>query len=174
LLSVKYIVKNNSNKMAVTLHTSLGDMKVELFCTRVPKACTNFLALAASGAYNNTLFHRNIRDFIVQGGDPTGSGKGGKSIYGKYFADEIVESLRHDKRGLLSMANRGPDTNGSQFFITYTALPHLDNVNTLFGRVIFGLDVLDAIERSPVDRKDRPIVPVLLESITIHANPFAT
>ena len=113
----------------MTLHTSLGDVKLELACGECPRTCENFLALAASGYYDGTIFHRNIKGFMIQGGDPTGTGKGGRSIYktqnGK-FPDELVETLKHNKRGTLSMANSGPDTNGSQFFITYKAHAHLN------------------------------------------------
>ena len=113
----------------MTLHTSLGDVKLELACGECPRTCENFLALAASGYYDGTIFHRNIKGCMVQGGDPTGTGKGGRSIYktqnGK-FPDELVETLKHNKRGTLSMANSGPDTNGSQFFITYKAHAHLN------------------------------------------------
>merc|ERR1740130_764587 len=94
---------------------------------------------------------------MLQGGDPTGMGKGGQSISGKYFDDEIHDSLRHDSRGTVSMANRGPHTNGSQFFIAYDKVPHLNNVNTIFARVIHGMDVLDAMEKIPVDERDRPL-----------------
>jgi peptidyl-prolyl cis-trans isomerase-like 3 len=95
----------------------------------------NFLALCASDYYNGTIFHRNIANFMIQGGDPTGKGKGGESIYGGNFEDEIRPALRHNGRGVLSMANRGPRTNGSQFFVTYVAAPHLDGKNTVFGKV---------------------------------------
>jgi peptidyl-prolyl cis-trans isomerase-like 3 len=112
--------------MSVTLHTNLGDIKCELFCELAPKACKNFLALCASGAYDGTIFHRSIRKFMLQGGDiefgkdqnHPKAGKGGASIYGRYFNDELSELLKHDARGTLSMANRGPNTNASQFFIT--------------------------------------------------------
>merc|ERR1711973_165122 len=102
--------------MAVTLLTDYGDMKVELYCEDCPKTCENFLALCASGYYNSSLFHRNIKGFMVQTGDPSGNGKGGTSIWGDKFKDEIVPHLKHNSRGTLSMANSGPDTNGSQFF----------------------------------------------------------
>ena len=118
--------------MSLTLHTSLGDMKVEVFCDKVPKTAENFLALAAAGYYDGTSFHRLIKGFMVQGGDPTGTGKGGESIYGKYFEDEFVDPpLRFVARGTLGMANRGPDTNNSQFFITFGPQPHLDQRNTV-------------------------------------------
>ncbi|KAJ9074505.1 Peptidyl-prolyl cis-trans isomerase cyp10 [Entomophthora muscae] len=111
---------------------------------------------------------------MLQTGDPTGTGKGGTSIWGKKFADEIKSTLRHHSRGMVSMANSGPDTNGSQFFITYTKQSHLDTKYTLFGKVIDGLDTtLDAIEALAVDEKNRPLQEVRIRSITIHANPIA-
>ncbi len=108
--------------MSLTLKTTLGDIKVELYCQQVPKACKNFLALAASGYYNDTTFHRNMKGFMVQGGDPTGTGKGGKSIWGGLFEDEFVSTLKHERRGILSMANQGPNTNGKSYSIFYFAL----------------------------------------------------
>eukprot|EP01063_Lacrimia_lanifica_P026890 TRINITY_DN3694_c1_g1_i1.p2 TRINITY_DN3694_c1_g1~~TRINITY_DN3694_c1_g1_i1.p2 ORF type:complete len:184 (+),score=70.81 TRINITY_DN3694_c1_g1_i1:66-554(+) len=161
--------------MAVTLHTSAGDLKLELFCEDCPKAAENFLALAGSGYYDGTKFHRCIKGFMVQGGDPTGTGKGGQSCWGTYFKDEIRPHLRHNARGIVSMANRkgAPDTNGSQFFITFSKQPHLDNVNTVFGRVIHGLDTLDLLERAPCDAKGRPVKDVSVNNVTIHANPLA-
>jgi peptidyl-prolyl cis-trans isomerase-like 3 len=159
--------------MSVTIHTNLGDLKMELFCELAPKACKNFLALAASNYYDGSIFHRSIRKFMLQGGDPTGTGKGGQSIYGKYFEDELSETLKHDVRGTLSMASRGPNSNASQFFITYAPAPHLNNINTVFGRMIHGEDTLDAIEKVPVDAKDRPQHEIKITGITIHANPIA-
>lgn len=159
--------------MSVTLHTNHGDIKCEIFCDLVQKASYNFLALAASGSYDNTLFHRNIKGFMLQGGDPTGTGKGGESIYGNHFNDQFHPDLKHDKRGVLSFANNGPDTNGSQFFFTYAAQPHLNNQYTIFGQIINGIDVLDSIEKIPVGKKNRPLSEIKLESITIHANPLA-
>ncbi|KAI9748014.1 MAG: Peptidyl-prolyl cis-trans isomerase cyp10, partial [Candelina submexicana] len=134
----------------------------------------NFLALCASSYYDGTTFHRNIRGFIVQGGDPTGKGKGGSSIYGSDFEDEIRPALRHNARGIVSMANRGPGTNGSQFFLTYAAAPHLDGKNTVFGRIIEGADTtLDIMEALEVDKKYRPLEKITLKRVTIHANPLA-
>jgi len=159
--------------MAVTLYTSAGNIKLEIYCDLVPRTAKNFLALCASGYYNGTVFHRNIKKFIVQGGDPTGTGKGGKSIFGKYFDDEIVESLKHDQRGVVSMANRGPNTNGSQFFITYDKQKHLDNVSTVFARVIHGFEALDTMEKVKVDEQDRPVKSITIKKVKIHANPFA-
>lgn len=160
--------------MSVTLHTSLGDVKIEVFCEQVPKTANNFLALCASNYYDGTIFHRNIKGFMIQGGDPTGTGKGGKSVYesGK-FEDEIVSSLKHSKLGIVSMANSGPNTNGSQFFITYKAHGHLNGKYTVFGHVIDGLDTLDRMERVPTGQGDRPLEDIQLNSVTIHANPLA-
>jgi len=160
--------------MSVTLHTDLGDLKIEVFCESVPKTAENFLALCASSYYDGTAFHRNIPKFMIQGGDPTGKGKGGTSIYGSDFEDEIRPALRHNARGIVSMANRGPGTNGSQFFITYAAAPHLDGKNTVFGRVIEGAHTtLDALEELEVDKKYRPKNRVEIKRVTIHANPLA-
>jgi peptidyl-prolyl cis-trans isomerase-like 3 len=162
--------------MSVTLHTNLGDLKIELFCEEAPKTTTNFLALCASNYYDGTTFHRNIRGFMVQGGDPSGTGKGGKSIYdtpnGK-FEDEIVDSLTHYKRGICSMANSGPNTNGSQFFVTYKAHSHLNGKFTIFGHIIDGMDTLDKIERVPTGPGDKPLQEIRINSVTIHANPHA-
>ncbi|KAB8342728.1 hypothetical protein FH972_022328 [Carpinus fangiana] len=162
--------------MSVTLHTTHGDLKIEVFCSSVPKTAYNFLALCASGRYDGTLFHRNIRDFMIQGGssDRSGKGKGGASIYGDDFEDEFRPALRHNARGIVSMANKGPGTNGSQFYVTYKAAPHLDGKNTVFGKVIEGVDsTLDSMEDVPVDKKSRPTEPIKIENITIHANPVA-
>lgn len=162
--------------MSVTLHTNLGDLKIEVFCELVPKAAENFLALCASGQYNNTTFHRNIKGFMIQGGDPTGTGRGGKSIYptpkGK-FEDEIVPSLKHNTRGIVSMANSGPNTNGSQFFVTYSKQNHLNGKYTIFGKVIDGFEVLDRMEKSPTGPNDKPKQAINLLKVTIHANPIA-
>jgi peptidyl-prolyl cis-trans isomerase-like 3 len=161
-------------QMAVTLKTSLGDIKIELFCELAPKTCKNFLALAAAGKYDGTVFHRCIKKFILQGGAPAGSGgKGGESIYGKFFEDEVNEALKHDRRGTLSMANRGPNKNGSQFFFAFDKLPHLNNVNTVFGHIIHGIEVLDLAEKVETDTNDRPVHDIELLGVKIHANPFA-
>lgn len=135
--------------MSVTLHTTIGDLKFEIFCDSAPRTAFNFLALCASGSYNGVTFHRNIAGFMIQGGDTsekTGT-KGGESIWGPVaFPDEIHPNNRHDKRGVLSMANKGPNTNRSQFFVCYDKQPHLDNLHTIFGQLIDGWDVLDKME----------------------------
>ncbi|KAF8071770.1 cyclophilin-like domain-containing protein [Lyophyllum atratum] len=160
--------------MSVTLHTTHGELKIEIFCEAVPKAAENFLALCASNYYDGCIFHRNIRGFMVQTGDPTGQGKGGQSIWGKPFPDEVRSTLKFNARGVVAMANSGPDSNKSQFFITYAKQPHLDGKYTILGKVIDGADsTLDAIERVPVTNKNRPLTEIKLTHITIHANPIA-
>ncbi|ELU40053.1 peptidyl-prolyl cis-trans isomerase-like 3 [Rhizoctonia solani AG-1 IA] len=162
---------------SVTLHTSLGELKIEVFCEAVPQAAENFLALCASGAYDGCIFHRNIKGFMVQTGDPTGTGKGGQSIWGKPFGDEIRATLKFNARGIVAMANSGPDSNKAQFFITYSKQSHLDAKYTIFGRcavVIDGADTtLDAMERTPVNEKNRPLHEIKVIGVTIHANPIA-
>jgi len=160
--------------MSVTLNTTHGPLKVELYCTACPKTSYNFLALCASGSYTNSLFHRLIPSFMVQGGSPsTGSTKDSPSIYGGTFEDEIKSSLRHNARGTLSMANKGPGTNGSQFFVTFDKAPHLDGKNTVFGRVLEGWDTLDKMEEVAVDKKNRPKEEIRITEVVIHANPIA-
>lgn len=160
--------------MSVTLHTTHGDVKVELFCQATPKTTYNFLALCASGEYDDSPFHRSISGFMIQGGSPaSGTTKDNNSIYGEPFEDEIKSSLRHHQRGMLSMANKGPQTNGSQFFITFAATPHLDNKNTVFGRVLEGWDTLDSMEAVAVDKKNRPQEAIKIKGVTMHANPLA-
>ncbi|EIM90840.1 cyclophilin-like protein [Stereum hirsutum FP-91666 SS1] len=160
--------------MSVTLHTTHGDIKIEVFVEAVPKTAENFLALCASNYYDGCIFHRNIKGFMIQTGDPSGSGKGGQSIWGKPFPDELRSTLKFNARGVVAMANSGPDTNKSQFFITYAKQPHLDSKYTIFGKVIDGADsTLDAMERVPVNNKNRPLDEIKLTHITIHANPVA-
>nr|VZI46511.1 unnamed protein product [Spirometra erinaceieuropaei] len=134
----------------------------------------NFLALCASDYYKGCIFHRNIKGFIVQTGDPTGTGKNGQSIWKQKFKDEFNEALKHTARGVVSMANNGPDSNGSQFFITYSKQTMLDMKYSIFGKVIDGWDVLDELERAPVEDKTyRPLTDIHIQDVTIHANPFA-
>ncbi|KAI9902020.1 hypothetical protein N3K66_003837 [Trichothecium roseum] len=165
--------------MSVTLHTSLGDVKVEIFCESAPKTAENFLALCASGYYDKSPFHRLIPKFMVQTGAPANptpeNPKSGRSIWGGTFEDEIKPTLKHNARGVLSMANKGPGTNGSQFFILFDKAPHLDGMNTVFGKVIGdeGLAVLSKMDNIEVDKKNRPKEPFRIDNITIHANPLA-
>jgi cyclophilin family peptidyl-prolyl cis-trans isomerase len=139
-----------------TLHTDQGDIQVKLFADKAPKTVNNFVFLSHQGFYDGTIFHRVIKDFMAQGGDPTGTGMGGP---GYRFADEFHPSLRHRGPGMLSMANAGANTNGSQFFITHVATPWLDNKHTVFGQVVEGMDVLLKIpERDPRNSKAPAVV----------------
>ena len=126
----------------VVINTNMGQFTVELYWQHAPKSCRNFLELANRGYYNGVTFHRIIQDFMIQGGDPTGTGRGGKSIYGDKFEDEITKQLKHTGAGILSMANSGPNTNGSQFFITLAPTPWLDGKHTIFGRISTGMEVI--------------------------------
>lgn len=155
--------------------TSLGTMTIELEFEKTPLTVANFVGLAEGkisnmakedGAhyYDGLIFHRIIKDFMIQGGDPTGTGRGGP---GYRFPDEIVSDLKHDGPGILSMANAGPGTNGSQFFITHTATPHLNGRHTVFGRVVEGLDVIDAMASVKTGAQDKPVEDVTIDSVTI-------
>lgn len=121
-----------------------------------PRTCYNIAALAQAGYYNNTIFHRIIKDFMIQGGDPTGTGRGGESVYGGKFEDEITRNLKHVGAGVLSMANSGPNTNGSQFFVTLKPCPWLDGKHTIFGRVYSGMGVIQRMGLVAVDGNDKP------------------
>lgn len=134
-----------------TFHTDKGDMVFKLYTDKTPRTVNSFVFLARQGFYDGTIFHRVINDFMAQGGDPTGTGSGGP---GYTFADEFHHDLRHDKRGVLSMANAGPNTNGSQFFITHRATPHLDEKHSVFGQLIEGEDVLMAIPARDPSKRD--------------------
>jgi cyclophilin family peptidyl-prolyl cis-trans isomerase len=143
---------DTTKRYTATFHTEKGDVTVELFADRAPRTVENFVNLARAGFYDGTTFHRVINGFMAQGGDPTGTGTGGP---GYQFADEFHPSLRHDVGGILSMANAGPGTNGSQFFITHGPTPHLDNRHSVFGRVTDGMDVVLALrERDPQRDRD--------------------
>ena len=136
------------------LHTDKGDIQIELFAAQAPKTVNNFVFLSREGFYNGTTFHRVIRGFMIQGGDPKGTGTGGP---GYKFNDEPgALALKHDRPGILSMANAGPNTNGSQFFITHVATPHLNGKHGVFGRVVAGMDVVNAIRERDPGRDPRP------------------
>ncbi len=138
-------------KYTATIVTRQGDIVIELFADRAPKTVNNFVFLAREGFYDGVTFHRVIKGFMAQGGDPTGSGRGGP---GSRSEDEFHSQLRHDGPGVLSMANAGPNTNGSQFFITHAATPHLDNRHSVFGKVTEGMDVVLSIpERDPASAR---------------------
>ncbi len=159
--------------------TSMGEMVAELYEDKAPRTVANFVALATGGVewtdpsgekatgplYSGTIFHRVIRDFMLQGGDPTGTGRGGP---GWRFQDEFHPDLSHVGRGILSMANAGPGTNGSQFFVCQVATPWLDGKHTVFGRIVEGAELIDAIAGVPTGAMDRPVEDVVLEQIEIY------
>jgi peptidyl-prolyl cis-trans isomerase A (cyclophilin A) len=165
--------------LTATMRTTMGTIVLRLFPDHAPKTVQNFVGLAegtaqwsdprtgqpASGPlYNGTIFHRVIDRFMLQGGDPLGNGTGGP---GYEFEDEFHPDLRFDRPYLLAMANAGPGTNGSQFFITVAPTPHLNNRHTIFGEVVQGSEVVDAIAKTETDRSDRPVKDVVVESVTI-------
>ena len=140
----------------VILKTSGGDITLEFFPEAAPLACENFMGLVEKGYYDGTVFHRVVEDFMIQGGDPTATGTGGESIWERPFADEATDELTFDSPGILAMANSGPDTNKSQFFITVKEAPHLNGKHTIFGKVIEGYEVVEKISEVPTDSSDRP------------------
>jgi peptidyl-prolyl cis-trans isomerase A (cyclophilin A) len=167
--------------MATYAHfeTSLGNFTVELFDSKAPKTVANFVGLVEGTKewkhpktqekhktpyYDGVVFHRIIKGFVIQGGDPLGIGTGGP---GYNFEDEFHPELRHDRAGILSMANAGPNTNGSQFFVTLGPTPHLDRRHSVFGAVVKGLDVVEKIGTTQTDRNDRPVTPVVMKKVTI-------
>jgi peptidyl-prolyl cis-trans isomerase B (cyclophilin B) len=148
----------------VVMRTSCGEVTLQLFDDRTPKTVNNFLFLVRKGFYDGLTFHRIVRDFVVQGGDPKGDGTGGP---GYQFEDEIVEGLKFDSIGLLAMANSGPDTNGSQFFITTGDAAHLNGKHTIFGTVLEGMDVVSRLNALDVDESSKPKLTAYIEEITI-------
>jgi len=173
--------ESNEELLTATLHTSKGEVMVELYDKRAPRTVENFVGLATGERtwqnpetgeeveeeplYDDVLFHRVIDGFMVQTGDPTGTGRGGP---GYEFDDEFHDELRHDGAGVVSMANSGPNTNGSQFFITLDEASHLDDRHSVFGQVIDGMDVVREIGGVRTDANDRPVEDVVLESVTVH------
>mmetsp|Transcript_34088 Transcript_34088/g.90367 ORF Transcript_34088/g.90367 Transcript_34088/m.90367 type:complete len:631 (-) Transcript_34088:201-2093(-) len=150
-----------------TIHTTMGDIVIKLFYQECPKTIENFTVHAKNGYYDNMLFHRVIQGFMVQTGDPAGDGTGGESIWGGEFEDEFHRALKHDRPFTLSMANAGPNTNGSQFFVTTVPCPWLDNKHTVFGRVLQGMDVVQNIEKTPCNCDDRPLVDIKILTVKI-------
>jgi len=148
-----------ADEKKAVFQTTQGDIEFKLYTGIAPKTCENFIGLIGKGYYDGIIFHRIIRDFMIQGGDPTGTGRGGQSIWGKPFEDECDKNVKFDKTGLLAMANAGPKTNGSQFFITTSApnTKHLHMKHTIFGEVINGMEVIAKLEKVRVDEADRPI-----------------
>lgn len=146
-------------KTIVVIETTQGNVEIALWPEVAPKACENFLLLVQKKYYDGILFHRIIKNFMIQGGDPTGTGAGGASAWGSTFVDEFQKSVIFDRPGLLAMANRGPNTNGSQFFITTAATPWLNMRHTIFGEIVSGMDVLRKLEGVPCGPQDRPKEP---------------
>ncbi len=160
VLSCASCANAQSKKTASTvfLLTNEGTIQLKLFPDVAPKACENFLELVKKGYYDGLIFHRVIKNFMIQGGDPTGTGTGGESIWGAKFEDEVSPAVVFDRKGLLAMANAGPNTNGSQFFITLAATPWLNMKHTIFGEVVEGYDVVDRIVNNPSDpASNRPL-----------------
>ena len=155
---------------SAVIHTTLGDIHVQFFPNECPRTCENFSTHARNGYYDGIVFHRVIKNFMVQTGDPLGDGTGGQSIWGGEFEDEIVRDLRHERPFTVSMANAGPNTNGSQFFITTVATPWLDGKHTVFGRVTRGSDVVQAIENTKCDKHDKPLEDITMLSIKLNYN----
>ena len=143
--------------MIVVLETNQGNVELKLFSDVAPKAVENFVGLVNKGYYDGIIFHRVIKNFMIQGGDPTGTGRGGESIWGKAFADEFNPKVTFDRKGLLAMANAGANTNGSQFFITTVSTPWLNMKHTIFGEVVSGYETVAAIENTEVRPGDRPV-----------------
>ncbi|KAF8973695.1 cyclophilin-like domain-containing protein [Flammula alnicola] len=161
----------------VRVVTNLGgaSLNLELYCEKAPKTCYNFLMLARAGKYNDCLFHRLVPGFMIQTGDPTGTGSGGESYWGTPFRDEhdMKGAAKHDDRGVLAMANKGPNTNSSQFYLTFKAAPHLDKKHTVFGKLVGGDNVLDALENLSVKPgTDRPAKTVKITEVIIYQDPF--
>lgn len=154
---------NNMNRK-VHFHTNLGDFTAELFEDKAPKTAGNFLELVEKGFYDGVIFHRVIDDFMIQGGDPTGTGMGGP---GYTIDDEFGPGLAHSSEGILSMANAGPNTGGSQFFITLVPTPWLDGHHAIFGKITEGMDVVHKIGSTPTDFADRPLEDVVMEKVEI-------
>ena len=150
--------------MQATVNTNMGSIVVELFPDDAPKTVDNFVKLSKDGFYNGVIFHRVIKDFMIQGGDPTGTGTGGP---GYQFEDEFVPSLVFDAPGILAMANAGPNTNGSQFFITTVPTPHLNGLHTIFGKVSSGQEIVDNISTVAISGGNKPIKDVSIQSIVI-------
>lgn len=195
-MSSKQLLKPGTGDTVVTMSTSMGDIKIKMFPKHAPKAVENFITHAKNGYYNGLIFHRVIKDFMIQGGDPNGTGRGGESIWGMSFEDEFTNEL-HNLNGALSMANAGPNTNGSQFFIVqassvpsnmveqmkempdyfpadfvsdYEAVggtPWLDYHHTVFGQVYEGMDIVNSIANVEVDGNDKPLTDVKINSISV-------
>ena len=144
------------NEPIIVFETTQGTIEIKLFPDVAPKACENILGLIEKSYYDGIIFHRIIKNFMVQGGDPTGTGRGGESLWGGKFKDEVSPDIKFDRPGLLAMANAGPNTNGSQFFITTAPTPWLNMRHTIFGEIVNGMDVISKLENLPTGAGDHP------------------
>jgi len=159
-------------KAYVRITTTCGQLNLELHSDQIPRASENFLVHCQNNYYKDTVFHRSIRNFMIQGGDPIGDGTGGESIWEKPFQDEFKPNFSHVGRGVLCMANSGPNTNKSQFYITYRSCKHLDRKHTVFGRVVGGLETIDKMEKIEVDAKDKPKDEIKILGCQVFVNPY--
>lgn len=159
LLAVTFNASRSSaqNELFVILQTTQGDIQLKLYPDVAPKAVENFVGHVNNGYYNGLIFHRVIPNFMIQGGDPTGTGRGGESIWGGKFQDEVRPNVTFSQPGILAMANAGPNTNGSQFFITTVPTPWLNGKHTIFGEVVSGMTVVKALESVPTGQGNRPL-----------------
>ncbi|KAF0139637.1 MAG: hypothetical protein FD122_3115 [Stygiobacter sp.] len=165
---IEEVIKlKDREQLVAAINTNKGKIEFELYPNEAPKAVTNFIGLSLQGYYNKLTFHRVVKNFMIQTGDPTASGSGGRSYFGSEFEDECTTELKHNSPGTVSMANRGPHTNTSQFFITTIATPWLDGKHTLFGKVIDGMDVVNEIGTVETDRMEKPLKPIIINSISI-------
>lgn len=151
----------------VALETNQGTIEIQLWSDIAPKSVENFVGLIEKGYYDNTVFHRVIKGFMIQGGDPTATGRGGESLWGGKFADEVKKNVNFDRKGLLAMANAGPNTNGSQFFITVQPTPWLNMKHTIFGEITKGYEIVEKIENTKTGQGDRPVMDQKIIKATI-------
>lgn len=166
------IIKSKQLKGFVRLNTNFGELNIMLYCDLAPKTCENFIELCESNYYDGTVFHRLIKNFVLQGGDPTATGTGGVSSFGKTFEDEFNPKINHSKRGILSMANSGKNTNGSQFFILFRSVPHLDNKHSVFGEVVGNIKLLDQLEDIGSNADEHPKKTIKILSTNVFTNPY--
>lgn len=165
---VKELIQlKEGEQLVAILETNKGNIEFELYFSETPRTVENFVGLSFQGYYNGITFHRVVRNMLIQSGDSTATGKGGRSYFGAEFEDEISYKLRFDSEGIVAMANRGPGTNTSQFFITVIPIPYLDGKHTIFGRVIEGMDVVAKIASVNVNAVEKPIEPIIINRIKI-------
>lgn len=158
---------NPEAEYKINMETSMGTIKLKLYTKETPKTVENFVRLTAKKYYDGITFHRVIDNFMIQGGDPLGNGTGGESIFGKSFEDEFSSNLTFNRKGLLAMANAGANTNGSQFFITLKATEFLNNKHTIFGEVVEGMNIVEAIGKVKTGVNDKPVTPVVMNKVTV-------